>query len=443
MKSKSIILILTFLPMILWGQEKLVLDMSECIKIALKNNHQYKQAVLNYEKAEEQIDEAYGASLFPSIDASISYNRAIERAQFIIETPFFSGSFPMGSQNTLTANVNLEQPIFSGAMFLAVDIAKTFAEISKKATDFSESELIMKIKEAYYTQLLAGSLVGLAKMQIKRAEENLKNSKSMLDAGLVAEYDYIKANVQYQNFLPTLTEAVNQRRLSLNNIKLIMGINLDTEVEILDSLSYFKIDKPEFDAGLAKVYSQNDLIKQMELQAELQDLTKSYQFSEHLPKITLNANFQTQSQEEDSRPVKDWRYFNALSVGVTLKVPIFKGFTIDSRVEQAELDYKIAVEGLAATKKSIRNQFENLLLSINKNEEQIEAYKAAVDESQRGYDISVKRFNSGLGTQLEVTDAQLVFTNSAINLLRSVHEYYIAHARMEQLLGENIYVYKN
>jgi outer membrane protein TolC len=128
---------------------------------------------------------------------------------------------------------------------------------------------------------------------------------------------------------------------------------------------------------------------------------------------------------------------------MTLRFPIFKGFTIDSKVEQADLDHKIAVEGLAATKKSIRSQFENLLLAIEKNEEQIVAYNAAVDESQRGYDISVKRFNSGLGTQLEVTDAQLVFTNSAINLLRSVHEYYIAHARLEQLLGENNYIYKN
>jgi outer membrane protein len=265
----------------------------------------------------------------------------------------------------------------------------------------------------------------------------------MLDAGLVAEYDYIRANVQYQNFLPTLTETVNQSKLSRNNLKLIMGIDLDTEIEILDSLSYFKIDKPEFKEGLEKVYSQNDRIIQMELNAELQDLNKSYQFSEHFPKITLNANFQTQSQEEDSRPVKDWRYYNALSVGMTLKVPIFKGFTIDSKVEQAELDYKIAVEGLAATKNSMRNQFENLLLAINKNEEQIEAYKSAVNESQRGYDISVKRFNSGLGTQLEVTDAQLNYTNSAINLLRSIHEYYVAHARLEHILGENIYVYKN
>jgi outer membrane protein TolC len=322
-------------------------------------------------------------------------------------------------------------------MFLAVDIAKTFAEISKKATDYSESELRMKVKEAYYTHLLAGSLVDLSKMQIKRAEENLKQTKSKLDAGLAAEYDYIRAKVQYQNFLPTLTETENQSKLSRNNLKLIMGISLDTEIEVIDSLSYLKMDKPELSEGLEKVYAQNDLIKQMELQTELQDLNKKYQFTEHLPKITLNALYSSQSQEEDNRSLGDWRFFNALTVGMTLRVPIFKGFTIDSKVEQAELDYKIAVEGLAATKKSIRSEFENLLLAIEKNEEQIEAYKAAVDESQRGYDIAVKRYNSGLGTQLEVTDAQLVFTNSAINLLQSVHEYYIAHARLEHLLGEH------
>jgi outer membrane protein TolC len=436
-------MILLFLPVFLSGQERLTLDLDECIKIAMENNHEHKQQQLDYEKAKELVDEAYGSALFPSIDASVAYNRAVLKPRFIIETPEFSGNFEIGSANTLTANISLEQPIFTGAMFLAVDIAKTYAEISKKATDYSESELRMKVKEAYYTHLLAGSLVDLSKMQIKRAEENLKNSKSMLDAGLTAEYDYIRANVQYQNFLPTLTEALNQSKLSRNNLKLIMGISLDTEVEILDSLTYFKINKPDFDEGLDQVYSQNDLIKQRELQTELQNLNKSYQFTEHFPKVTLNALYQTQTQEEDSRAIKDWRYFNSFSIGMTLRIPIFKGFTIDSKVEQAELDYKIAVEGLAATKKSIRNNFENLMLAIEKNEEQIVAYNAAVDEAQRGYDISVKRFNSGLGTQLEVTDAQLAFTNTAINLLQSVHEYYIAHARLEHLLGENHNVYEN
>jgi outer membrane protein TolC len=425
------------------GQEKLKLDLNECISIALENNHKHKQIQLDYEKAQEQVNEAYGASLFPSIDASVNYNRAIKKQRFIIETPEFSGNFEVGSANTLTANITLEQPIFTGAMFLAVDIAKTFADISKKATEYSRSELIMKVKEAYYTHLLAGSLVDLARMQIKRAKENLEDTKSMLDAGLVAEYDYIRANVQYQNFLPTLTEAQNQNRLSLNNLKLIMGISLDTEVIISDSLSYIKMVKPDLDDGLNQVYEKNELIQQMELQAELQDLNKSYQFTEHLPKLTLNALFQSQSQEEDNRPVNDWRFFNSVSVGMTLKVPIFKGFTIDSKVEQAELDYKKAVEGLADTRNSIRNQFENLMLAIEKDEEQIEAYKAAVDESERGYEIAVKRFSSGLGTQLEVTDAQLVYTNSAINLLQSVHEYYIAHARLDHLLGATSYEQEN
>jgi outer membrane protein len=214
------LLILFFLTSSLIAQNNLSLN--DCIKIALENNHDHKQKILDFEKAEEQVREAYGSSLFPSIDGNVTYSRAVKRPRFIIETPFFSGSFPAGSKNTLTASVNAEQPLFTGAMFLAVSIAETFAELSKKAEEYSEIELIAKVKEAYYTVLLSQKLIDLAALQFERAEKNLNNAKSMYEAGLIAEYDYIKANVEYQNSIPAITETKNQQILAENNLKLFL-----------------------------------------------------------------------------------------------------------------------------------------------------------------------------------------------------------------------------
>ncbi|MBU1680393.1 MAG: TolC family protein [Bacteroidetes bacterium] len=418
--------------------EKIIVNLNESIKIALESNHKFKQAKLEYQKAKEQVWEAYGSSLFPSIDGTVTYSRAIQRPRFIIETPFFSGSFPAGSKNTMTASINVEQPLFTGAIFLAVRIAETFAEISKQSKEYSESELIVQVKQAYYTCLLADGLVELAELQLKRAEENLNNTRSMYKAGLVSEYDYIKANVQYQNTLPALTEAKNQKNLALNNFKLILGLDLKTTVDIEGELKYSKFSEPDYEEGILKMYNQNQLIKQMELQVEMQDLIKSYQFTDHLPTLTAFGNWQSQAQEEDVRSFDNWRYFNSLAVGLTLRVPIFNGFTTISKTEQAELDLKVAVEGLANTKKAVINEYENSILQIKKTEEQISAYEAAVLESERGYEIAQKRFESGLGTQLEVTDALVGATNARLNLLTTLHDYYLNHARMDLIVGKKL-----
>jgi outer membrane protein TolC len=438
-RIKGLILFLTIASSLFaQGNTKLVLNLEQAIVTALENNHDLKKAKLDFEKAEQQVREAYGTSLFPAIDGSVQYNRALKRPEFFIETPFFTGRFPSGTKNTLTSVVTAEQPLFTGAMFLAVNIAETFAEISKKTEQFSEADLIKQVKQAYYTCLLSERLIELAELQLERAEENMNEAKSMFDAGLVSEYDYIKAKVQYKNMLPTLTEAQIQKRLALNNLKILLGTELETEVVITDSLVYSKKSLPEYEIGLTNVLQRNKLLNQVELQTELQDLNASYQFTQHLPKLNAFANWQVQAQENDDRAFSDWRYINSVTVGVTLSVPIFRGWELDSKAEQAKIDYKKSLEDFLKTKKAVKNEYENSLLTIQKIEQQVNAYNDAVQEAQRGYEIASKRFETGLGSQIEVTNALVDFSQAKINYLQAVHDYYVEQANLDLLLGKSV-----
>ncbi|KAB2846838.1 MAG: TolC family protein [Melioribacteraceae bacterium] len=181
----------------------------------------------------------------------------------------------------------------------------------------------------------------------------------------------------------------------------------------------------------------NRLIAQLKLDSELKDLTASYQFSKHFPEINLTGTWQTQAQENDEKKVSDWFYTNSFYVGVNLKVPIFKGFSIDSKAEQAEIDLKRSHEELIKTRRNLLNQLESNILNINKVKEQINAYELSVKESFRGYEISKQRFDAGLGTQLEVTNALVVFSQTKINYLTSVRDYFVFNSQLDHLIGEN------
>jgi len=157
----------------LYAQDTLNLNLQRSIDIALQNNHDLKIAKLEYEKAVEQVSEAFGRSVLPKISGAVNYRRAIKRGVIILETPFFSGSFPQGSENTLSIGATLEQPLFTGAVFYATRVAKVFAEISEKGYYLSKANLIRDVKRAYYSYLLAQKFLDLSIVTLKSAQDNL------------------------------------------------------------------------------------------------------------------------------------------------------------------------------------------------------------------------------------------------------------------------------
>ncbi len=437
-KKLFIFMIISLLPVVAQQKEVLKLDLRKSINLALENNHDYKQAKLDFQKAEEQVRQAYGSALFPNIDGTLNYNRALKKQVITFETPFFSGTFPVGTDNTLSGTISVNQPIFKGAMFLAIKIAETFAEMSAQNKEQSKLELIMQVKQAYYTYLVSKEYVKLAELQLKRAEENFKNTESMFNAGLVSDYDFTKAKVQYKNAIPMKTDAMNQLKLAENNLNLLLGIDLDTPIEISETIEFKPVFIPEFDDGMKTLLLRNKLLKQVELQSKMQDYNVSYEFSKHLPELSAFGNWTVQAQENDPRIFPDWRFYNFVSVGLSLQIPIFHGFTTQSQVEQAEIDYKKSIEGLSKTKKSLQIQYENVVLQLKKTSEQIEAYRSAVEESERGYQIATKRFKAGLGTQIEVTSAMMEVLNSKVNYLRSLLDYNVLAAQLDMLLGKSL-----
>ena len=177
--------------------------------------------------------------------------------------------------------------------------------------------------------------------------------------------------------------------------------------------------------------------QQLKLQIELQDKAVSYEFSKHFPELFLTGNWLASAQENE-RAFNSWRYINSVYVGLNLKVPIFNGFQTTSKVQQAKIEMMKAEEEFSKTDQLFNNQLDNLLLRIKETKNKISAYDATIDEAQLGYDISVKRYTNGLGTQLENIDALVALTRAKINYLDAIFTYYELHANLEALLASEV-----
>jgi len=441
MLKKLLIAFILFSLPIAFGQTELVLDLDKCIELALHQSHDLKLAELEKEKADEQITEAFGLSVLPNIKGRVDYSRAIRRGEIIIDIPgFFSGSFPQGTENTLSVGVTLDQPLFTGAVFFATRIANIYAEISDKSYYSTKAALIKDVKRAYYSLLVSRQFLELSNITLKAARDNLKDTEAMYKAGLVPEYDYIRVNVQVQNILPEVERAENSIVLAENSLKLVMGLDLEHQIVVKDSLVFNKIDIENYENSSLMLEEKNFTLQQLRLQIELMDKAASYEFSRHFPELYFFGSWLASAQENDIHSFSSWRYINSVYIGLNLKVPIFNGWQTTSKVDQAEIDFLKAQEEYQRTNKFLKNQLEDIILRINEKLFQIDAYSATIEQAQTGYDIALKRYSSGIGTQLENIDSLVELTRAKINYLNAIFEYYDLHAQLEELLSTKVVV---
>lgn len=438
-----LIFIMPFFLTELYAQDESVkdtiqLDLEKCIDLALEFNHNLKLAKYDEEKAREQVKEAWGSSVLPTISGNVDYFRALKRAVIIIDAPEFgfTGSFPQGTENTLTIAATLEQPLFTGAIFLAVRVAETYAEIQRKLVDATRDEVIVNVKRSYYSVLLAREVLKLSKLNYDLASENRSDTETMFNAGVVPEYDFVRAKVQEKNLIPEVQQAENSVLLAENLLRFVTGIELTQPIRIDDTLTLREIAVGNYDESRDILLARNSQLRSLELQINLQDDNVDYQFTKHLPELYFNGSLQLQAQENDPRAFGHWRYFNSVYIGLNLRVPIFDGFQTTSKVEQAKIDLLKAEEEYNKTSKQLKNLLLDVLLSIKQKREQLDAHQSTIEEAQLAYDIAVKRYSSGVGTQLETIDSMVALSRAKVNYYTAIYDYYVLHARLSQLLSE-------
>lgn len=418
---------------------KTILDLEKAIKLALDNNYDHKIAKYNKLIADEQVTEAWGSAVFPEIKGLVNYRRALKKGVFVIDAPGFSGTFPIGTDNTLTSTLSLKQTLFSGAAFIGIRAAEVFADMQKYYVEVSESQVKYQVKEAYYLTLLSKEVVDLSLANLNRAKDNLKNTESLHKAGLVADYDLVRAKVQVQMLEPQYEEALNSLTNAENALKLATGLEIRSAIEIKDKITFIDGLVTDYDLYVSEMRRTNPVLKAQQEEINLRDAAVSVYFAQHFPTLAAFGNWNVEAQENDDRSIGDWRFNNSVTLGLELQIPIFNGWQTSAKVSQAELEHKIAQENLKKTRDILTNRLEATILKIENSRAKVKSYSEATTEAELAFSLSEKRFNSGVGTQLEVIDSQLGVTSAKFNYLSAIYEYLMAVTTLEQLLNREIY----
>ncbi len=435
------LILLIFLPIYLLAQKN-VLTLEDAIKIALENSNQVKLAQLEILKSDEKLVEARSA-LIPRISASGSYSRYLKKPVLFLppDSPFgrlTGGVIEIGFDNSYLSAISLQMPLFSWNIYAGIRSALKGKSLAEQAYKSVTLKTIADVKKAFYGALLARENYKITKMRVDLAEDNLKNVEKIYRQGIASEYDYISAQVQYQNLLPLLIQAENNLELAKNALKLVLGIDVKEDIEIEGEMKVDSLIGVDYASSLKDLYEKNPDLKQAELQVELSREIVSLEVSGHLPSLFLTGNLQYQAQANDFK-FNQYRWIRTTFIGLQIQIPIFNGFGTQARVDQAQASFQQAIERLNFTKQALENELKNTIYRIEQSGRRIESQKSAVELAELGYKIARKRFESGVGTQLEVSNAEVNLAQARLNYLQAIYDYLIAMSDLEKLTGKTNY----
>jgi outer membrane protein TolC len=417
------------------------LTLEDAISIAVENNRDLEVSRLEMDKAEYQVNEAYGTAL-PNISANGTYSRMLKKPVFFLPKKFFDSNagdgvtaIEVGSDNSYNFGFEATQILFNAAVFTGVGTAKIYQAASRHLYDDSYNRTVTGVKKAFQGVLLAREVLLLMRASLKNAEDNLHNVEVMQKQGIVSEYDFIRAQVQTDNIRPRVIEAERTVVLATNGLKLLLSLPPDHEIEIQGKLELVPVEDVMVSQAEALVVENNAGLRALEDQSRVNEKIATIYRSESLPTLAAFGNYSWQAQNDALSRISTNDFIATSQVGLSLSINLFNGLQTNARVNQAEIDYRKSREQFSAAKDGMVTSAQNIRFRLDEAQRRIESQTRTVEQAEKGYKIAVTRYQTGVGTQLEVNDADLALLQARVNRVQAVYDYSVAKADLEQLLS--------
>jgi outer membrane protein len=398
-----------------------VLTLDRCIEIALK----VQPAILANESTVEVNRRSVGqakSAYYPQLDASTGYSRISS------STGAFAGTRSSVATDQVSADIRIQQNIYTfGRNASQIAVQRFTANASISDLENTKQTTVLNVKESYYGVLLARRNRDVAAESVKQYELHLAQAKGFYEVGTKSKYDVTKAEVDLGNARVNLIKAAHTVLTAVATLNNAIGVPDAPEYTIEDNLS-FSVYPTILDEALKKANENRQDLKS--LKAKIQGAESSVEFARrgHYPSIEGLASY---SYQGTGFPLN-----SGWNVGVSASVPVFDGFLTRNKVGQA----RASLDVLKAEEESLRQavvlDVQQSYYNLKDAGERIPAAELAVKQAQENLDIANGRYTTGVGSIIEVTDAEATYANAELAYIQALYDYNTAIAALEKAMGQ-------
>ncbi|RJP73781.1 MAG: TolC family protein [Candidatus Zixiibacteriota bacterium] len=415
--------------------QALQLSYEEAWELARAENAQIQQAQAGVDRAAAQVGEAVAGAL-PQVTANGFYKRNFIIPETEVEFGGETARFQFEKRNLFTGSVELSQPLYvAGRVGKALQIARLYRQASREQVAVSQAQVRLEVTRLYFGTVLARNWEEVARETYEQMLQHVERVETMLQQGMVSEYDLIRSRVQASNFLPEVIAAENARQVAHEALAIALGLPPNQPLELTDGLeAYPDQEFPEGDL-YALALERRPELRQLDLQEQIQ--RKLIIIERHgvlWPNLYLTGGYSQTAQESDFE-IGDYFWSRNLYAGLSLTIPLFDGFRARNRAQIAQVDLRLVEIQQNLARKGINLEIVQARSSLEEARKNVAAQEEGVELARKALQIAQVQYANGLATQLEVMDAQLALNQARMNLLNARYALITAQAELVRALG--------
>ena len=400
-----------------------ILTLQNCIETALKNQPAIQSAREGVNAVQGRMTQA-ASPYFPRITASAGHEES-----HVVGT----GQANSISRND-TTSLSVNQVLYD---FGRTGNARDATRSAMRSAEFEEQRVmqdtVLNVKQTYYALLAAKKLVLVSQKTTEQAESHLKQADAFFRSGSKPRFEVTRAEVEVNNANLSMINAKNAVRLRTIGLYNAMGVDPGGDLEIEDVLST-PVSIPSIELAMAEAAKNRPELLKAEADIQAARARIKAEEANYLPTLSANGSY---NWENGSTTMGTFK-FNAQdswNVGVLLSMPLFEGWLTRGKVHEARANLR-ALEAQGQTfRRSVLIELNQAYADMESAAARIAVMESLLKKASESLELAQGRYAAGVGTYIEITDAQVASVNAETDHVQALYDYQLAAARFFKAMG--------
>ena len=418
------------------------ISLQQAVDYAVEHSTGMRTAKTDVEIAGRRIREITASGL-PQVDASAGYQYYFEIPTSLVPAEFFGGEpgefaeIQFGTEQTINVSATVSQMIFDGSYIVGLRAARIYRDLALQNRERSELEVRNQVSGTYFLVLLSRDNIYIVKQNLENIRQSLAETEKIMEAGFTDPINVDQLKLSVSNMRNNLTNLERQYELSLNLLKYQIGVDMDREIELTDSLRTL-FDTMMLEADPDEEFSYEDHIDyRIMLSRQGMDymaLRREQSFS--LPRLTASYTYQEMAMRNDfnfADMSKPW--FPSSFVAVNLSVPIFSSGLRSARVQQARLELSKTEMATSQVSESLRMQIIEARSQFTTAIEKYRTERENMELAERILRRTTIMHKEGMASSMELTQANDQMLATRANYYNAMFEFITARNNLDKARG--------
>jgi outer membrane protein len=405
------------------------LSLKECVALALRFNPALRSNLATVDAQKARVEQALSA-YYPQISLNTAYNW--NTFNFVsLGGAVRSYTYNWTFIDVFSVGPTLNQTIYDfGRTSNSVKINRENVAASEQDLVTTRQTVILNVQQAYFGILQGQRLAEVAKDVVTQTQQHLDQAKGFYQAGTRPKIDVTKAEVDLANAQLALIQANNNLAVAQVTLNNAIGFTQTLTFPVEDILG-FTPREYRLEEIVKTAYDQRPEILQIKAKQRSQEAAVDLARSSYYPILSGNAQYLMRGYHMPNDMTWDMFF------GAVLTIPIFSGFSSPNQVAEQRANLRNLISQEESLKLNIRLEAEQAYLSQKQSAEQVRVTEKAVGQAQENYDLASGRYQVGVGSPLEITDAEVQLANAKANYIQALYNYKVAEAKIEKAMGTN------